>query len=116
MPRTRDTSDDRRDRSEDDDLREDDRATDREARDEPTSRDGTRREDDVSDWFASTAIRTGLVLIGVVLLLFALGQAFGLPLLEWVTDAVTSQTGRWLIVAFFAILLIAAAQKGFTTS
>jgi len=45
------------------------------------------------------------------LLLFALGQAVGLPLLELATDALTTQTGQWLAVAFFAVLLIGAAQK-----
>lgn len=62
-------------------------------------------------WFATTAVRTGLTVIGIVLLLFALGQAVGLPLLELVTDALASQTGQWLVVAFFAVLLIGAAQK-----
>lgn len=72
--------------------------------------------DRTTDWFASTAVRAGLTVIGVVLLLFALGQAVGLPLLGMVADAVSSQTGQWLVVAFFAILLIAAAQKGIPTS
>ena len=62
-------------------------------------------------WFASTAVRIGLTLLGIVLLLFALGQAVGFPLLEFTVDALTSQTGRWLVVAFFAILLIGAAQR-----
>lgn len=69
-----------------------------------------------SSWFATTAVRTGLTAIGVVLLLFALGQAVGLPLLELAAEAVTSQTGRWLVVAFFAVLLIAAAQRVVTTN
>lgn len=62
-------------------------------------------------WFASTAVRIGLTLLGIVLLLFALGQAVGFPLLELTVDALTSQTGRWLVVAFFAILIIGAAQR-----
>lgn len=72
--------------------------------------------DRATDWFASTAVRAGLTVIGLVLLLFALGQAVGLPLLGMVADAVSSQTGQWLVVAFFAILLIAAAQKGIPTN
>lgn len=67
--------------------------------------------DAATQWFATTAVRAGLTIIGVVLLLFALGQAVGLPLLELVTQALTSQTGQWLVVAFFAVLLIGAAQK-----
>ncbi|QLG61431.1 hypothetical protein [Halorarum salinum] len=62
-------------------------------------------------WFANTAVRTGLTVAGVVVLLFALGQAVGLPLLELATDALASETGRWLVVAFFAVVLIGAAQK-----
>jgi hypothetical protein len=69
----------------------------------------------VSDWFADAAIRAGLMVIGVVLLLFALGQAVGLPLLEFASAALTSQTGQWLVVAFFAVLLIGAAQRGVPT-
>lgn len=65
----------------------------------------------VSRWFATTAVRAGLTVIGVVLLLFALGQAVGFPFLEMTTDALTTQTGQWLVVAFFAVLLIGAAQR-----
>lgn len=71
--------------------------------------------DAATQWFASTAVRAGLTVIGTVLLLFALGQAVGLPLLGLVADALTSQTGQWLVVAFFAVLLIGAAQKGVPT-
>lgn len=68
-----------------------------------------------TSWFASAAVRFGLTIVGVVVLLFALGQAVGLPLLELATAALTSQMGQWLVVAFFAILLIGAAQKGVPT-
>jgi|GEM_PF-2732475 len=63
-------------------------------------------------WFASAALRTGIVTVGFVLFLFALGQAVGFNLLDLFIAAVTSQTGRWLVVAVFALLLIAAAGKG----
>jgi hypothetical protein len=86
---------------------------------EQDTADSTQTQDETVDaatqWFATTALRGGLTLIGVVLLLFALGQAVGLPLLELVTSALTSQTGQWLVVAFFAILLIGAAQKAVPT-
>lgn len=81
--------------------------------------DGEGRSDrgsGLSEWFASSAIRIGLTLVGVVLLVFAIGQAVGLPLLEMAGDALSTQTGRWLMVAFLAILLIAGAQRiGATT-
>ena len=72
--------------------------------------------DGLTQWFASTAVQAGLTVIGVVLLIFAVGQAVGLPLLEFTVDAVSSETGRWLVVAFFAIMLIGAAQRIGTTA
>lgn len=61
---------------------------------------------------ANAAIRFGLVLVGFVLFLFALGQAVGFGLLDLFIEAVTSQTGRWLVVALFGLVLIALAQRG----
>ena len=61
--------------------------------------------------FARTTVRWALVLVGFALLLFALGQAFGVPLLGLVVDGLMTQTGRWLVVAFAALLLIAAATR-----
>ncbi len=67
----------------------------------------------MSSWFAEAALRSGLALVGFVLLLFALGQAVGFDLLGVVADALTSQTGQWLVVALFAVFIIAAsAQRG----
>jgi len=58
--------------------------------------DSQRQQGDTgpAEWFAGTAIRAGPTLIGVVLLLFALGQAVGLPLLELATSALTTRTGQ----------------------
>lgn len=67
---------------------------------------------DAAGWFASATLRTGVILIGFILFLFALGQAVGFPLLDLFIDAVTSPTGRWIVVAVFALLLIAAASRG----
>ena len=81
--------------------------------DAEAGRDGTS---ETTRWFANTAVQAGLTVIGVVLLIFAIGQAVGLPLLDFTVEALSSQTGRWLVVAFFAILLIGAAQRvGSTT-
>lgn len=79
-------------------------------------RSGPALDGQPSKWIASTAVRMGLTIIGVILLVFALGQAFGFPLLELTIDALTSQTGRWLVVAFFALLLIGAAQRSYLMS
>lgn len=73
---------------------------------------GNRRG--MGEWFASSAVRVGLMLIGVIVLLFALGQAVNADLLGWTVEALTSEVGRWLVVAFFALLIIGAAQKGLT--
>jgi Na+-transporting NADH:ubiquinone oxidoreductase subunit NqrD len=62
---------------------------------------------------AVSTLRIGLAILGFVLLLFALGQAVGFDLLGTVVDALTSRIGRWLVVAFFALLIIAVAAWGF---
>ena len=78
--------------------------------------DGTRegggtRDNAMTGWLASTALRWGLLFVGFVLLLFALGQAFDTPFLGWVVDAATSETGRWLVVALVALGIIALATN-----
>lgn len=84
--------------------RTDDRDRDRDA--------DTTREEEASAVFAASALRIGLALLGIVLLLFALGQAVGLDLLGWVADALSTRMGQWLVVAFFALLLIVVALRG----
>lgn len=69
--------------------------------------------DGAAGWFAASTLRVGLALIGIVLLLFALGQVAGLDLLGLVAEALSSEVGRWLLVAFFALLIIAVAVRGF---
>lgn len=68
-----------------------------------------------AEWFATSALRIGLAVVGFVLLLFALGQAVGLDLLGLVADALDTQVGRWLAVAVFALVLIVVALRGFST-
>ena len=58
------------------------------------------------------AVRVRLALVGFVLFLFALGRPVGFDLLELFAEAVSSRTGRWLVVALFALLLVALAQRG----
>ena len=82
-----------------------------------TDADGTRpRDSGLSGWFANATARIGITIVGFALLLFALGQAVGADLLGLAVDAVTSQTGRWLVVAAFALLLIVGAQRGLRRS
>lgn len=86
--------------------------TDPDRTDEPRGERRRRTGERFSAWLASAAVRFGLTLIGIVVLVFALGQAVGLDLLGLLAEAVTSETGRWLVVAFFALLLVAVAQRG----
>jgi hypothetical protein len=72
----------------------------------------SRERESTSDWLAKTGLLFGLAVVGFVLLLFALGQAVGFDLLGLVADALSSQTGRWLVVALFALLLIGVAERG----
>lgn len=59
-----------------------------------------------------TLFRLGLAIVGFVLLLFALEQAFDIELFDALEDALATETGRWLAVAFLALLLIAVALGG----
>ena len=86
-----------------------DRSDDYDGDGERTESGSGTRENAMAGWLATTAIRWGLVFVGFVLLLFALGQAFDTPFLGWVVDAATSETGRWLVVALVALGIIALA-------
>lgn len=70
-------------------------------------------DNQVTEWFVASTFRIGLAILGLVLLLFALGQAVGVPLLEMLTEALSTRVGRWLAVAVFALLLIVVALRGF---
>lgn len=85
------------------DVDRQDRRERRPPEEEPPSRVGT--------WFASAAMRWGIILFGIVLMLFALGQAAGTNILGPLIDAMATQTGIWLLVALFALALVAAATR-----
>lgn len=68
---------------------------------------------DFTEWLTSAAVRTVLVVVGVVILLFALGQLVGIDLLGLTAEALSSELGRWLLIAAFGLLLIGLAQRGF---
>ncbi|PSP54777.1 hypothetical protein BRC82_08565 [Halobacteriales archaeon QS_1_67_19] len=73
--------------------------------------DDRRRNYGPGGWFAHAATRWALALIGLFIVLFAIGQAFGVPLLGWVAEALASPTGQWLIVAFVGLLIVFAAAN-----
>lgn len=80
------------------------------ANDETAEQGRTER---AGEWFAESTLRIALAVFGFVLLLFALGQAVGIDLLGMVVSALSSQMGRWLVVAFFALAIIVVAVRGF---
>jgi hypothetical protein len=68
---------------------------------------------DTAGWFAMSALRFGIVLIGLVLLLVALGQIAGVNFLELFADVLATPVGRWIVVAFVAVLIVSFAVHGF---
>ena len=76
--------------------------------------DDRRRGKNTAGWLASGVVRLGLAIVGVVLLLFAAGQIAGLDLLEMVIEVLTSSIGRWILLAFVAVVLLAVAIRGFS--
>ena len=95
------------------------------ARSQSSSADGTHEEprnerrernpppaERATSVFAHGLVRLGLAALGTVLLLFALGQAFGFDLLGAVAEFLATDTGQWIAVAFFALLLISVAVGG----
>lgn len=79
---------------------------------------GRTRQDDhagddhgPSERFAHAATRWLLAIVGLLVVLFGVGQAFGVPLLSWVGEALSSRMGQWLAVAFVGLVLIYAAAN-----
>ena len=94
-----------------DDGERDEHETTASRTEQPSDGERTRGGSPLAGWFAETIVRAGVAIVGIVLLLFALGQAVGVDLLEMVAAAVTSPTGRWIAIALFAVLVIAAAFR-----
>ena len=75
--------------------------------------DGSRGSGDAVETVATSTVRLGLFVLGVLLLLYAVGQAVGFDVLAMASDALDTQEARWLIVAFFALVLITLSFRGF---
>ncbi len=75
-------------------------------------RDGSRGEETV-EAIAESTVRVALLILGLLLLLYAVGQAVGFDVLALLSDALDTPAARWLIVAFFALILIGMAIRGF---
>lgn len=75
--------------------------------------DRQRERDETVEFIATSTVRIGLLLLGVLLLLYSVGQAIGFDVLALVSQALDTPEARWLLVAFFALVLISIALKGF---
>lgn len=80
-----------------------------------SDQDGLSRSSNAfTGWFASSTLRIGLLLIGVFLLLAALGQLSGIDILGLTAELLGTSVDRWLLVGAVAIALIAIAVRGFS--
>jgi hypothetical protein len=91
-------------------VRADGGATDNDRRRE-TGGQARQEEPGPGEGFARATTRWLLAIVGLFVVLFAVGQAFGVPLLSWVGEALSSQTGQWLVVAFVGLLIVYAAAN-----
>lgn len=94
----------------------DDRVANEQSGNDPGPNERTATDpmgEQIADWLAASTLRVALTVLGFVLLLFAIGQAVGLDLLGMLVEALETNTGRWLVVAFVGLLLIALALRGF---
>jgi hypothetical protein len=69
--------------------------------------------DEAAGWFAMSALRIGLALIGLVVLLVALGQIAGVDFIGMLADVLATSIGRWIAVAVLALVIISFAIHGF---
>ncbi|ADD06782.1 uncharacterized protein Nmag_3232 [Natrialba magadii ATCC 43099] len=78
---------------------------------EPRTDQRRRARFDFGAWLLSTAVQTIVVLVGLAVVLFALGQATGVDLLGAVGGALLTHTGQWLAVAFISLLVLGMALR-----
>lgn len=65
----------------------------------------------VVDWVTETFLRTAVAVLGLLLLLFALGQIAGFDTIGALADLLSTEVVQWTLVAVFALLLIVVASK-----
>lgn len=82
-------------------------------RDSPPEQGGDRDPEDAVEVIATSTIRILLGVLGVLLLLFALGQVMGFDAMAMLSDALDTQEARWMLVALFALVMIALSIRGF---
>lgn len=77
------------------------------------SGDGSRSIEEPVERLAVSTVRVGLLILGIVVLLFASGQIVGFDILAYISDALDTREARWFTVAFFGLILIFIAFRGF---
>lgn len=78
-----------------------------------TERRRTRAAEQSVGAVATSTLRVLLGIIGLILLLFAVGQLVGIDLLAILSDALDTPEARWTFVAIFALMLLIIAVRGF---
>ncbi len=81
---------------------------------ESDTRNASQSPESEATMITRSLLRIALALVGFILLLFALGQAFGLDLLGMFAEFTQTWTGQWLLVAVFALLLIVLSMRGWS--
>ena len=90
-----------------------DRANETQSDDTEDERQRRRDHEDTVELIATSTVRLGLLVLGIILLLYSIGQAAGFDVLGLISQALDTPEARWLIVAFFALILITIALRGF---
>lgn len=79
-------------------------------------REGQPATEEITEKFTFTFLRLGVAIIGLVLLVFALGEIVGVDMFSVFGNILSSRVGQWLIVAIFGLGLIIAASKRWMSS
>lgn len=99
------------------DDRREDRRDDRDRRDDGTQEDreprGDSGIDDSVELVATSTVRVGFLALGFLILLYAVGQIVGVNVLGTLSAVLDSHEVRWMIIAFFGVVLITLALRGF---
>ena len=62
-------------------------------------------------WLTSAVLQTAVAVVGLAAVLYALSMAFGVNLFGMVAQALATQTGQWLAIAFVVLLLTGTAIR-----
>lgn len=88
------------------------REEERRREDERRAREATALER-TFEVIAASTLRIGLIFLGIVIVLFAIGQLVGVDIVSVLSEVFGTRAARWLAVAFFGLVLIVVAMTGF---